>query len=148
MIADIAPAATTGMLVQAGGDVHVSNFGVYASAERNLIFAINDFDETLVGAWEWDLKRLVTSAVVAVRYLGGDKVLCETAAREIVRSYREHLHEYAELGYLDLWYKTIDESALLQALPTEYHKRATQYLSKARRSNNLQVLEKTTDLDD
>lgn len=62
----------TGLTVQAGGDMHVANFGFFASAERNLVFGINDFDKTLPGAWEWDLKRLAASAVVAGRFLGGD----------------------------------------------------------------------------
>jgi uncharacterized protein (DUF2252 family) len=148
MIQDIAPAPTTGLTVQACGDMHVSNFGVFASAERSLVFAINDFDETYVGAWEWDLKRLVASAVVAGRFLGGDRGLCETAVRAIVQSYRQHLHEYANLGYLDLWYANITEADLLQALPPDSHKKATQILTKARQRTHLQVLEKMTDLID
>lgn len=146
MIEDIAPAATTGIIVQACGDMHLSNFGVFASAERNLIFGINDFDETYPGAWEWDLKRLVASAVVAGRFLGGDRVLCEAAVRSIVKSYRQHLWEYAELGYLDSWYANIEESEILQKLPPEAHKTATRIAAKARQVNHLQVLEKTTDL--
>jgi uncharacterized protein (DUF2252 family) len=82
MISDIASAPVTGLTVQACGDMHVSNFGVFASAERNLIFGINDFDETLPGAWEWDVKRLVASAVVCGRFLGFDKTDCEAAASE------------------------------------------------------------------
>jgi len=148
MIQDIAPAPTTGLTVQACGDMHVSNFGVFASAERSLVFAINDFDETYVGAWEWDLKRLVASAVVAGRFLGGDRVLCEAAVRSVVQSYRQHLREYAAMGYLDLWYANITEADLLQALPTESHKKATQILTKARQRTHLQVLEKMTDLID
>ncbi|MEX0269625.1 DUF2252 domain-containing protein [Leptolyngbyaceae cyanobacterium UHCC 1019] len=148
MIQDIAPASTTGLTVQACGDMHVSNFGVFASAERSLVFAINDFDETYVGAWEWDLKRLVASAVVAGRFLGGDRVVCEAAVRAVVQSYRQHLHEYAGMGYLDLWYANITEADLLQALPTEAHKKATQILTKARQRTHLQVLEKMTDLID
>lgn len=70
MIQDIAPMPTTGITVQACGDMHVANFGVYASAERTLVFGINDFDETYPAPWEWDLKRLVASGVVAARYLG------------------------------------------------------------------------------
>ncbi len=148
MIQDIAPAPTTGLTVQACGDMHVSNFGVFASAERNLVFAINDFDETYVGAWEWDLKRLVASAVVAGQFLGGDRVLCESAARSVVQFYREHLHQYADLGYLDLWYDNITEADLLQALPAPSKEKATQLLTKARQRTHLQVLEKTTDLID
>lgn len=148
MIQDIAPAATTGINVQACGDMHVSNFGVYASAERNLVFGINDFDETYPGAWEWDLKRLVASAVVAGRFLGADRVLCETAARAVVQSYRQHLHTYTEMSYLDLWYDTITDAELLQKLPEGWHKKAHQHFTKARGRNHLQVLDKMTDLVD
>ena len=91
MIQDIAPAPTTGLTVQACGDMHVSNFGVFASAERSLVFAINDFDETYVGAWEWDLKRLVASAVVAGQFLGAiaccAKPLSEQWCSPIVNTY-------------------------------------------------------------
>ena len=77
MAADLsANGETTGITVQACGDMHVANFGVFASAERNLIFGINDFDETLPGPWEWDLKRLVASIVASGRFLGADKNLC------------------------------------------------------------------------
>ena len=148
MIQDIATAPTTGLTVQACGDMHVSNFGVFASAERSLVFAINDFDETYVGAWEWDLKRLVASAVVSGRFLGGDRVLCESAARSVVQSYRQHLAEYAKMGYLDLWYANITEADLLQALPAPSKEKANQLLTKARQRTHLQVLEKTTDLID
>src|SRR5262249_28455240 len=75
MVADLRPAPVTGLNVQACGDMHLANFGVFASAERNLIFGINDFDETLPGPWEWDLKRLVASAFVAVRFVGGSKAI-------------------------------------------------------------------------
>ncbi len=148
MIRDIAPAATTGIRVQACGDMHVANFGVYASAERHLIFGINDFDETYPAPWEWDLKRLTTSAVVAGQYLGGDRHLCETAARATVQSYREHLHKYAEMGYLDLWYHRITEETLLQKLPDEWQKTAHQHVARARGRTHLQVLDKMTNLVD
>ena len=81
MAADLSTTPVTGMAVGACGDMPVSNFGVFASAERNLIFAINDFDEVHPGPWEWDLKRLAASAAVAVRFMGGDRVAAEGAAR-------------------------------------------------------------------
>jgi uncharacterized protein (DUF2252 family) len=80
MAADLAPTPVTGLTVQACGDMHVANFGFFASAERNLVFGINDFDETLPAPWEWDLKRLAASAVVALRFLGAGKGLCQEAA--------------------------------------------------------------------
>ncbi len=148
MIGDIAPAVTTGLTVQACGDMHVANFGVFASAERNLVFGINDFDETHLGAWEWDLKRLTASAVVAGRFLGADRVLCEEAARAVVRSYRQYMRQYANLGYLELWYTNITEAAFLNVLPPESRKRAVRIAEKARQRTHLQVLEKMTDLVD
>ena len=72
MAADLSVTPVSGLIVQACGDAHLSNFGLFASPERNLLFDINDFDETLPGPWEWDLKRLVTSLVVAGRELGFD----------------------------------------------------------------------------
>jgi uncharacterized protein (DUF2252 family) len=148
MIADIAAAPTTGLEVTACGDMHVANFGVFASAERNLVFGINDFDEGHRGAWEWDLKRLVASIVVAGRFLGGDRNYCEGAARAAVRTYRKALWEYAEMGCLELWYASITESALLNALPVKNRRQAARNLAKARRRTHLQVLEKMTDLVD
>jgi uncharacterized protein (DUF2252 family) len=148
MAHDLATTATTGLMVQACGDMHVANFGVFASAERNLIFGINDFDETHPGPWEWDVKRLVASAVVAARFLGADRVLCEEAARACVQAYRKRLRQYARMGHLALWYTSIDEPAVLEALPPEVRKRARQILSKARQRTHLQVLDKLTDLVD
>jgi hypothetical protein len=156
MIADIAAAPTTGIPVQVCGDMHLSNFGVYASAERNLVFSINDFDEAYPGPWEWDLKRLVASAVVAGRYLGGGsqgdpgrtRALCQDAVRAVVESYADHLQTYANMGYLDLWYDTITEDELLEKLPEDNEKDARRMLAKAREQNHLQVLEEMTDLVD
>jgi uncharacterized protein (DUF2252 family) len=148
MAHDLATTATTGLMVQACGDMHVANFGVFASAERNLIFGINEFDETHPGPWEWDLKRLVASAVVAARFLGADRVLCEEAARACVQAYRKRMRQYARMGHLALWYTSIDEPAVLEALPPEVRKRARQILSKARQRTHLQVLDKLTDLVD
>lgn len=148
MIQDIANAPTTGISVQACGDMHVSNFGVFASAERNLVFAINDFDETHPGAWEWDLKRLVTSAIGAGRYLNADKAQCEEAVRSIVQSYRDHLQEYAQMSYLDLWYAQIEEAELLKKLPDEQQQKAARLLAKARERTHLQTLDKLTELVD
>jgi uncharacterized protein (DUF2252 family) len=146
MARDLAHTPVTGLQVQAGGDMHVANFGLFASAERKLIFGINDFDETLPAAWEWDLKRLATSALVAARHLGADKVLCEEAARAAVKSYRTHLHAYAKMGHLHLWNASIDEATLLKAVPAESQKAAMALIAKAKSRTHLQVLEKMTNL--
>jgi uncharacterized protein (DUF2252 family) len=148
MAADLASTPVTGLTVQACGDMHLANFGLFASAERNLVFGINDFDETLRGPWEWDLKRLAASAVVAGRYLGADKALCEEGARAAVKSYRKHMRHYAGMGNLEIWYSRIDERDVLAALPLKRKKIAKRLLAKARGRGNLQALEKMTELVD
>src|SRR4030095_6239477 len=114
---------TSGIRVQACGDMHVANFGVFASAERNLIFGINDFDETLPGPWEWDLKRLVASIVSSGRFLGADKKLCEAGVRAAVSSYKNRMKEFAYKGNLELWYTTITEKDILKTLTPAERKR-------------------------
>lgn len=148
MAADLAPGPTTGILVQACGDMHVSNFGVFASAERNLVFGINDFDETLLGPWEWDLKRLAASAVVCARFVGGDKADGQAAAQAAVRTYRERMQEYAEMGHLAVWYARIDEDAVLEVLSPKARRKAEKAMAKARQRTHLQVLGKMADLVD
>jgi uncharacterized protein (DUF2252 family) len=148
MAQDLSASAVTGLQVQVCGDMHVSNFGVFASAERSLVFGINDFDETIPGPWEWDLKRLATSAVVAGQFVGKDRESCESFSRAIVSSYRQHIREYAEMGYLATWYSIIHEDDLLAAVPSKLLPKWQKGLSKARKGSHLQVLEKMTDLVD
>jgi uncharacterized protein (DUF2252 family) len=138
----------TGITVQTCGDMHVANFGVFASAERNLVFGINDFDETLPGPWEWDLKRLVASIVAAGRFLGASKSTCKEAVLAAVKSYRKRMHEYAGMGYLDLWYATIGEKDILDAVTGSALKGALKMMGKARQRTHMQVLGKLTDLVD
>jgi uncharacterized protein (DUF2252 family) len=108
MAADLSTTPSTGLRVQACGDCHIANFGGFGSPERRLVFDINDFDETLPAPWEWDVKRLAASTVLAGRELGvGDK-RCSSAARTMVRSYREHMREYAEMRALEVWYSHLD----------------------------------------
>lgn len=148
MAADLAPSPTTGIRVQACGDMHVANFGVFASAERQLVFAINDFDETQPGPWEWDLKRLAASAFVAAHHLGGDKSEREAAARAAVESYRERMRRYAGMGQLETWYDTIHSDRLVESLPPAWRASAGAVLDKARKRTHMQVLDKMTDLVD
>ena len=91
MAADLSTVPFTGMLVQACGDAHLSNFGGFATPERNVIFSINDLDETLPAPWEWDIKRLATSFVVASRNNDLNDTISKEAVLECVRSYREHM---------------------------------------------------------
>lgn len=148
MAADLAQTPVTGLTVQACGDMHVANFGVFASAERNLVFGINDFDETLPGPWEWDIKRLAASVVVAGRFLGADENLCEESARAVVRSYRKRMREYARMPHLDVWYSRIDEQAILDALAPAARKSAGRIMARARQRGHVQVLEKMAELVD
>jgi uncharacterized protein (DUF2252 family) len=147
MAADLAASPPTcGISVQACGDMHVANFGIFASAERNLIFGINDFDETLPGPWEWDLKRLVASIVASGRFLGANDNLCEKAVRAAVMSYRKRMKEFAQMGNMELWYTTIGEKDILKTLSTSARKGLKKITAKARTRTHLQVLGKMTDL--
>lgn len=145
MAGDLSATPVSGMGVAACGDMHVSNFGVFASAERNLIFAINDFDEVHPGPWEWDLKRLAASAAVSARFMGGDKAAAEEAAQAIVRSYRKRMRRYAEMGFLEIWYDRIDERAVLDTLSPKARRNAEKVMDKARAKGHVAVLEKLTE---
>lgn len=149
MAADLAAGPRpTGIQVQACGDMHVANFGVFASAERNLVFGINDFDETLPGPWEWDMKRLTASIVASGRFLGANKRSCKEGVMAAVKSYRNRMHEYAGMGYLNLWYATIKEADILKAVSGSAQKGAIRLMGKARERTHMQVLGKLTDLVD
>lgn len=149
MAADLAAnGETTGITVQACGDMHVANFGVFASAERRLIFGINDFDETLPGPWEWDLKRLVASIVASGRFLGADKKACKDGVMAAVSSYRKRMKQYAYMGSMELWYSTITEKDILKTIPPELQKAVKKVTNKARTRTHMQVLGKLTDIVD
>jgi uncharacterized protein (DUF2252 family) len=139
---------TSGIQVQACGDMHVANFGVFASAERNLIFGINDFDETLPGPWEWDLKRLVASIVASGRFLGADKDLSEESVKAAVSTYRKKMKEFAYMGNMELWYSTIRDKDIMKTLSPSARKGAAKIMSKARERTHMQVLGKLTDIVD
>ncbi len=145
MAGDLSTTPASGMFVYACGDMHVSNFGVFGSAERELIFAINDFDEVYAAPWEWDLKRLAASAAVAVRFMGGDKAQAAEAARDAVASYRHHISRYAQMGHLAIWYDRIDERAVLDSLSPKARRNAVRIIDKARAKGHQRVLEKLTE---
>jgi uncharacterized protein (DUF2252 family) len=149
MAADLATNnGTTGIMVQSCGDMHVANFGVFASAERKLIFGINDFDETLPGPWEWDLKRLTASIVVSTRFLGGSDSLCRDSVSAAVSSYRKNVRQFVYKGHLELWYETITEKDIIKTLPPSVQKNLKRITDKARERTHLQVLDKLTDVVD
>ena len=107
MAADLSATPNTGIMVQACGDCHLMNFGGFATPERNILFDINDFDETLPAPWEWDIKRLATSFVLAARSIGLPARTARDTAVACVRSYRRRLAEFAQMHPLDVWYARI-----------------------------------------
>jgi uncharacterized protein (DUF2252 family) len=117
MAYDLASLPNIGVQVQACGDCHLLNFGLFATPERNLVFDINDFDETHPAPWEWDLKRLVTSFAIA----GRDNKLADNESQEAViecvRSYREHLREYSRMSPLEVWYNRLDMETIIEMAP-------------------------------
>jgi uncharacterized protein (DUF2252 family) len=133
MAHDLATTPSTGVRVQACGDCHLLNFGLFATPERNLVFDLNDFDETLPAPWEWDLKRLAVSFAIA----GRDNDLSDADAREVVvecvRAYREHLREYSRMNPLEVWYTRLDMETIIAMAPDEKtKKRREQLADKAR----------------
>ncbi len=142
MAHDLAGTPVTGLRVQACGDAHLMNFGVYASPERNLLFDLNDFDETLPGPWEWDVKRLAASCVVAGRSYSIGNHACEEAARACVRSYRQRIREYSQMRLLEVWYSRVDAEAALKVFHAGNGKAFSRTLDKGRRRNSLQALSK------
>ena len=149
MANDLASTPKSGIQAQLCGDAHLLNFGAYASPERTLLFDLNDFDETLPGPWEWDVKRLAVSFVVAGRDNGFDAADCREAARASVASYRQRMAEFSEMGELGVWYSRIGEEEV-RGLLTEARagKKTTKKLSKnvrkARGRDSLQALSKLT----
>jgi uncharacterized protein (DUF2252 family) len=149
MAQDLAHTPTTGIQTQLCGDCHLSNFGAYASPERTLLFDINDFDETLPGPWEWDVKRLATSFVVAGRDNGFSAADCRAAVLAAVRSYRVRMTEFAEMRALEVWYSRITADDVVGLLSSkELKKRTEKTIRKARQRDSLQALSKLTEVVD
>ena len=138
MAADLATTPRTGLRVQACGDCHVSNFGGFASPERRLVFDINDFDETLHAPWEWDVKRLATSIVLAGRQKGDREHFCEKAVRAAVASYRQHMNQYAKMRALEVWYSGLNAEILIRNAKT---KEARKYWQRIEEKAKLQTAE-------
>ncbi len=152
MAADLAGAPRTGLEVQLCGDAHLSNFGAFAGPDRRLVFSINDFDETLPGPFEWDVKRLVASFAVAGRDRGFDAKQRQSINRAVTRSYREAMKGFAGMSNLDLWYSRIDvdEIAALVAKQAggKQLKRFERNLAKARSKDSLRAFTKLTEIVD
>jgi uncharacterized protein (DUF2252 family) len=150
MAADLAGAPRTGLQVQLCGDAHLSNFGVFAAADRRLVFSVNDFDETLPGPFEWDVKRLVASFAVAGRDRGFDAGRREAINTCAARSYREAMRSFAELGNLALWYARIEVDELLARARElgdgKALKRFERNVAKARSKDSLKAFTKLTEI--
>jgi len=132
MAADLSSTPASGIHVQACGDCHLMNFGAFATPERNLIFDINDFDETLPAPWEWDLKRLAASLVAAGRYIGLKERDSRASALSAARSYRRSMARYAEMRAMEVWYDRIDVEQVLAELPSAAQKRFRARVEKSR----------------
>jgi uncharacterized protein (DUF2252 family) len=148
MAHDLAGTPRSGLTVQCCGDAHLSNFGVFASPERALVFDINDFDETLPGPWEWDVKRLAVSMLIAARSNGfrakeQDRIVLDTVVR-----YRTAMAEFAGMKNLDVWYAHLDTQRVLQDYASQFRpkavKRTEKALAKARTKDSMTAFSKLT----
>ena len=147
MAYDFSHAPVSGIRVQACGDAHLLNFGLFGSPERRLVFDVNDFDETLPAPWEWDVKRLVASFVVAARTGGLDSTAGKDAARAAARWYREGMAVLTQMSPLDSWYAHVDADDLLnQAEDAQNRAILERTMNKARNHDNMQALEKLTNV--
>ncbi len=139
MAQDLAATPVTGIQVQICGDAHLSNFGIYATPERNQFFDVNDFDETLPGPWEWDIKRLAASIVVAGRTNGFPAATNRRAVLNCVQSYREHMWKYSDMRHIEVWYSRIDYESSLQFVSRPFRWYIDKQREKSRQRSSLQV---------
>jgi uncharacterized protein (DUF2252 family) len=148
MAADLATSPRSGITTQVCGDAHLSNFGLFGTPERELAFDINDFDETLPGPWEWDVKRLVASLAIAGRNNGFSDADRSAVALAATSQYRMAMSEFAELGNLDVWYSKMTAQAglpqLRAVLDKQTMKSAEKMVEKAKTRDSLQAFEKLT----
>ena len=152
MAADLARTPTSGLRVQLCGDAHLSNFGVFGSPERNLVFDMNDFDETAPGPWEWDVKRLAASFAIAGRENGFSGKERRAVVLDTVRSYREAMTAFSQMRNLDLWYAHLSvEQAVAEftaGVPPKRLKKAEAEIQKSRTKDSMHAFEKLTHLVD
>ncbi|MGW6728292.1 DUF2252 domain-containing protein [Nocardia sp. NPDC055029] len=148
MAADLAQSENTGLIVQLCGDAHLSNFGLFASPERNLVFDVNDFDETLPGPFEWDVKRLAASVAVAARDNGCDDERAATAVEAAARGYRETMGMLAETDSMTVWYERVDAEQVADLVrKPKQRKKVARAITSARSKTSLQALAKLTEPD-
>jgi uncharacterized protein (DUF2252 family) len=144
MAHDLAGTPNTGFEVQLCGDAHLSNFGAFASPERDLVFDLNDFDETLPGPWEWDVKRLAASFVIAAKHHGFDEDDGREMAEDSVRAYREVMRSFAGKGWLETWYSRFSlddlaERAREENVKKKHRKHLEEFLRGAKKRDQLRA---------
>ena len=148
MASDLSTTKVTGLAVQACGDAHLSNFGMFGSAERNLVFDVNDFDETLPGPWEWDVKRLAASIDIAGRENGFSKKHRRKVGTATVGSYRRAMRQFAKMSNLQVWYARADMEQVRAELASQatarQEKTIRKDMRKARTRDSTQELAKLT----
>ena len=146
MASDLAGTPRSGLRVQACGDAHLSNFGVFASPERDLMFDMNDFDETQPAPWEWDAKRLAASFTVATRERNFDAKTRRAIVLRAVQTYREAMRRFAAMKTLDVWYSKLDMPSVLARMRNEIDPkmaaRVECRLAKVKSKDNMRALEK------
>lgn len=152
MAGDLACLPTTSLRVQASGDAHLANFGIFATPERHLAFDLNDFDETARGPWEWDLKRLAASVEVCARVLGLSGGKAEKAVLACVGAYHQAMRQFAEMGNLEVWYAEADEEHV-EELVEEHGDKSTRKafakdFDRAEKRNNARAVAKFTEVSD
>jgi uncharacterized protein (DUF2252 family) len=149
MAADLAHTPDSGLPVQLCGDAHLSNFGGFAAPDRELVFDMNDFDETARGPWEWDVKRLAASIAIAGRALGFPAAVRREAVEETVRSYREAMREFAAMRNLEVWYARLDVPGILDRVgdraSREQRSAFKRRIAGARGKDHLRALTKLTE---
>jgi uncharacterized protein (DUF2252 family) len=152
MAADLASTPATGLEVVLCGDAHLANFGAFATPERRLVFDINDFDEAYPGPWEWDLKRLAASAVVAGRENGFGEGVCRDLAVTVAGVYRGSMERFTQMHALEVWYSHVDADAVVAlfeaASSKSGQKGAKKMVRKARSRTHQQTIEDLTDVQD
>src|SRR6185312_10504211 len=147
MAADLATTPASGLRVQVCGDAHLSNFGAFAAPDRRLVFDLNDFDESLPGAWEWDVKRLAASFAIAGRENGFKRKQRAAAVLSAARSYRETMRALASQSNLEVWYARLDVEAVMGEIEAEDPEavgRVRKGVDKARAKDSLRALRKLT----
>ena len=152
MASDLARTPRTGLHVELSGDAHLSNFGTYAAPDRRLVFSVNDFDETLPGPFEWDVKRLVASFAVLGRERGFTEEERRSANLAAARSYRESVRDFAQIRTLDVWYARLEVDEIVRRwrdeVRTKRLEKIERNVAKRRAKDHLQAFDQLTDVAD